>query len=424
MLLYSETITTRLQYIATTIFPLIEYTNNATTFVQYSGAKINYSDSKISDNECWIIPHTLLFETNIKEQSIAIFNWQNLPAFFKTGGTIPFDYLAASFYLLTRYEESLPHEKDEYNRYAHTNSIAYKNNFLHLPLINLWVEKIKPKFPKLNIEPSHFKFIPTYDIDIAYAYNNQPIVKNVAGFFKNILQGKLDIAQERLSVLGNSKTDPFDVYEWLQQLHSTKNEAAIYFFLVADKRSEYDKNISPKQKSIQQLIQKIATNNLVGVHPSWLSNANTNLLFNEVKTITQITQQPCLHSRQHYIQFSLPATYKNLIAAGITNDYSMGYGSINGFRASYTLPFTWYNLQEDCITNLTIHPFCYMDANAIFEEKLSPQQALQQLQQYYNIVKQVDGSFYMIHHNHFLAMQPQWQVWRDVYENFLHQNKL
>jgi hypothetical protein len=58
-----------------------------------------------------------------------------------------------------------------------------------------------------------------------------------------------------------------------------------------------------------------------------------------------------------------------------------------------------------------------------FEEKLSPQQALQQLQQYYNIVKQVDGSF-MIHHNHFLAMQPQWQVWRDVYENFLHQNKL
>ena len=65
-----------------------------------------------------------------------------------------------------------------------------------------------------------------------------------------------------------------------------------------------------------------------------------------------------------------------------------------------------------------------MDANAIFEEKLSPQQALQQLQQYYNIVKQVDGSFYMIHHNHFLAMQPQWQVWRDVYENFLHQNKL
>jgi hypothetical protein len=52
----------------------------------------------------------------------------------------------------------------------------------------------------------------------------------VAGFFKNILQGKLDIAQERLSVLGNSKPDPFDVYDWLQQLHSTKNESAVYFF--------------------------------------------------------------------------------------------------------------------------------------------------------------------------------------------------
>jgi hypothetical protein len=111
LLLYSHTITTRLQYIATTIFPSIECTNNATKFEQFNGAKINYSATKISEHECWISPHTLLFETNIKEQQIEFFIWKELPTFFKTEGTIPFDFLAAAFYLLTRYEEYFPHEK-------------------------------------------------------------------------------------------------------------------------------------------------------------------------------------------------------------------------------------------------------------------------------------------------------------------------
>ena len=71
-----------------------------------------------------------------------MFEWNGLKAFFKTGWDIPFDIFAASFYLLTRYEEYLPHEKDKYGRYAHVNSLAFKENFLHLPLINLWIQEL------------------------------------------------------------------------------------------------------------------------------------------------------------------------------------------------------------------------------------------------------------------------------------------
>ena len=124
-------------------------------------------------------------------------------------------------------------------------------------------------------------------------------------------------------------------------------------------------------------------------------------------------------SRQHYIRMTLPQTYRLLIDAGIEQDYSMGYGSINGFRASAASPFYWYDLEHDKATHLLIHPFCYMDANAVFEEQLTPEQAANELEQYYTVVKQVNATFITIFHNHFLTEQAEWKPWRMLYEKFL-----
>src|SRR5207247_9575613 len=85
--------------------------------------KINYSTTAVEVNEIQISPHTLLFENGIVHRLVECFEWKGLKAFFKTEGDIPFDIFAASFYLLTRYEEYLPHKEDEYGRFAHTNSL-------------------------------------------------------------------------------------------------------------------------------------------------------------------------------------------------------------------------------------------------------------------------------------------------------------
>lgn len=419
MLLYSPTISARLQYIATTIFSGIECTNNAQQLIESNEPKINYSVKPISANELWIKPHGLLEETSIQDQTIEVFDWQNLKVFFKTEGTIPFDFLAASFYLITRYEEYLPHKKDMYGRYAHTNSLAFEYNFLHLPLINLWLQKIEEYFSPHATQHSQFTYLPTYDIDIAYSYLHHSIIKNVGGFFKDFINGKIDAISERLQVLSQSKKDPFDIYDWLHQLHIQHSLKPIYFFLLAQKRKGYDKNIHPFTSGMTQLIIQHSEKYAMGIHPSWQSNSNGILVQQEIGCLQKIIQKPIYSSRQHYIKMNLPHTYESLLQAGIENDYSMGYGSINGFRASYTLPFKWYNLEQEKTTALTIHPFCYMDANAIFEEKLSPNSAFESLVNYYNIVKQVNGQLITIHHNHFLSNEPQWQSWRSLYETFL-----
>ena len=94
-------------------------------------------------DEIWIKPHTLLFEKNIAEQKIDCFEINSNKSFFKTEGDFPFDIFAASFYLLSRYEEYLPHQKDIYGRYAYENSLACKEGFLNQPLLIFGLKILK-----------------------------------------------------------------------------------------------------------------------------------------------------------------------------------------------------------------------------------------------------------------------------------------
>lgn len=430
MLVYTENTTPRLQYIVETLlkkhFIQLQFTKSSETFYSFNGPKLNYSHKKFSTAEFHIQPSGLLFQQGIQKQNITCFGWNGMKAFFKTHGDIPFDIFSAAFYLLSRYEEYLPHNKDSYGRFAHTESIAFREDFLNFPLVNLWVEELlkllKNKFSTLNFQYSMYNFIPTYDIDIAYAYQGKGFARNAAVMLKALLKGDMRKVKEITPVLFNKQKDPFDVYDWLHELHTKHQLQPIYFFLVAMHRSMYDKNLSPTSAALQLLIKKLSSNNTVGLHPSWQSCTDERLLLKEKKLLQEISRIEVTRSRQHYIQFTLPKTFRALIEAGITDDYSMGYGSINGFRASYANSFYWYDLMKEEQTTLMLHPFCYMEANCYFEQKLTAEQAAEELQHYYNIVKQVNGELITIFHNHFLAAEEQWQPWKSMYAEFLHRN--
>jgi len=126
-------------------------------------------------------------------------------------------------------------------------------------------------------------------------------------------------------------------------------------------------------------------------------------------------------SRQHYIKFSIPHTYRTLIEAGIENEFSMGYGSTNGFRASVASPFFWYDLEKEIKTSLHIRPFCFMDANSYYEQKQNAEQAFEELLHYYNICKAVNGTLITIWHNTFLGTAPEFSGWKEMYERFIAQ---
>jgi hypothetical protein len=423
-----HTITPRFRYISHFIGQQLtgkafDLVTDPEVFRQSDGTKINYTGVRINRDDLWIQPHVLLSEENYKPQTIKCFEINGHKAFFPTAGDFPFDIFAAAFYLLSRYEEYLAHQKDMYGRYAHENSLAYKENFLHLPLINLWLidfkKAIQRKFPSFTIHHSPFTILPTYDIDEAWSYQHKTWLRTAGGIAKAIITGHWARVGERRKVLQGKMTDPYDSYEWMDQLHREYKLEPRYFFLVADKTAKYDRNILPKEKMLQQLIRRHGEKYSVGIHPSWQSGDDSSLIKKEMRTMEKITGKKIHSSRQHYIRFTLPVTFRLLIDAGIREDFSMGYGSINGFRASVASPFYWYDLEKEEATGLLLYPFCFMDANSFFEQKFSAQQALEEMRQYCQAVKSVNGMYISIWHNSFLGSEPLFAGWKEVYEQFI-----
>ena len=430
MIVFSKTITPRLRYIIDFIgkeigATEIKLTSNIDEYKNYGDQKINYSPERISPGEFWLPPHPLLFEKNISRQNIECFEINNYKAFFKTEGDFSFDIFAASFYLLSRYEEYLPHQKDMYGRYAHENSLAYKEKFLRLPIINIWLkdfkEKLKQKFPSYTIRNTTFAFLPTYDIDEAYAYKNKSGSRRIGAAIRDLIKGRREEFNLRRKVLSNQEPDPFDSYQWMDALHEKNHLQPKYFFLAAHKTSKYDKNVLPKEEAWQLIVRQHAEKYHIGIHPSWQSGDEPSLIQKEKETIENACGVSITSSRQHFIRFTLPDTFRRLMNAGIKEDFSIGYGSINGFRASVASSFYWYDLEKEEKTELQLYPFCYMDANSFFEQKYSPEQALDEMLQYFNSVKSVNGLFITIWHNTFLGTHSRFTGWREVYEEFIRQ---
>ncbi len=429
MLLFSPHITPRLSYIVDFIshelfdqHTPITIATDVAAFAAATGPRINYSPHDIPG--CFTLrPIPLLFESTIRPIDIECFTFNDQKAFFPTAGDFPFDLFSAAFYLISRYEEYLPHDKDEYGRYAHTGSLAWREGFLDQPLINSWLKEFKTAlsvyYPDLVFRYPDFKFIPTYDIDSAYSYLHKGWWRNTGGALKAIAAGKWTQVQERIGVLQDRTGDPFDIYEWLDSLHLYCRVRPYYFFLAAAQCKGVDRNTPRSGAGLQDLVRYYSIGSRVGIHPSWQSGDQDSLLKDEIEWINKVSGQKIIRSRQHYIRFTLPMTYRRLLQYGIQQDFSMGYGTINGFRASVASSFYWYDLEKDEKTGLRIFPFCFMDANAYYEQHYTPAQAMSELLHYYRVIKKVGGIMITIWHNSILGSDAEFAGWREVYKIFL-----
>lgn len=428
VLIYSIQITSRLQYIADLIFRElleveIDFTTSIDKFYNYDGPKINYTKDVLSEG-VHIYPHTLLFEKEIHQQRMDYGEYNKRVTLFSSHerADLPYDPLAASFFLVSRYEEYLPFRADKYGRFRGEKSISYFKSFSNEPLVNHYALHIKEllhkKFPSMVFPAKEYQFILTYDIDIAFRFKGKSLLRSWGSMAKSLLKRDRGFFSLRKSVLSGEEQDPYDTFEDQLSISNTYRVYPVYFFPMGN-YSKYDKNISWRSGTLRQWIKKISERFFIGLHPSYSSNTKPKKLEMEIARLNSITGKQIVRSRQHYLKLTFPNTYRTLLALGIQEDWTMGHASILGFRASITSPFFFYDLLKDEQTNLKIFPFAAMDSTLHYYLNLSPKSALEELKLLVNEVKSVQGTFIFIAHNDLISPTSVWKGWSKYFEEFI-----
>lgn len=428
LLIYTHKITPRNKYIFNLIFKNIlgidfKLTIDAGYFKKHEGPKLSYSNAPL-DDELFFTSRGLLFETGIAEQHISVFDHNSNKVFFATGkaSALPFDVFAASFYLVSRYEEYLPHIRDVHDRFSAEDSLAFTNGFLQKPVVNIWTlwirDLIQKKYPTLIFNEKKYEFISTIDIDNAYAFREKGFTRSLGGYLKSAI--KLDIAEimDRTRVLLGLKKDPYDTYEFQLEMIKKYKFKSIYFFLLGD-YGVNDKNLPIESKKFQSLIKMLDDYAQIAIHPSYGSNKSKEQLKKEVERLSKVVHREITKSRQHFLKLTLPETYRNLIDLDITDDYTMGFASQVGFRASICSPFNFYDLDMELETILKIHPFAVMEGTLKYYMNVHREDAMQKIKPLIDEVKAVNGEFISLWHNDTLSNQKLWLGWQAIYEDMV-----
>lgn len=382
---------------------------------------VNYSNQDVAGVQ--IIPEKLLFAKGISEQNLKINKKGDFITLFENGGSdLSFDIFSAAFFLMSRYEEYLPHQRDQHDRFNPEFSVAFKNEFLDQPIVNIWVKHFKAvleeKYPRLEFNLPAFNFINTIDVDYAYAYKEKGPIRSIGGLGKDFLTGKWGHFLEKIKCYAGLITDPFDTFDFVLGLHRKYNLTSIFFFHVGD-YDVNDKSIPVSSNRFQSLVKGVNDYAEVGMHPSYASHSKSEKLSVEFSRLANLIHQPVTKSRNHFIKLTMPKSYRELIENGVSEDYTMGYASKMGFRAGVCHPFKFYDLDFDAPTHLTIYPFYLMEATIKYYFKEEHDQAFAYFKKYIDVVKEHNGTFVSLWHNDSLSEWGQWKGWKPVYERMI-----
>jgi hypothetical protein len=388
-------------------------------FLNYKGIKINYSDD-FFENAINIKPYGLLSEKDIKKQSLNFFEVNQFKAFFRTSNyEIPFDLFSAAFYLLSFYEEYLPFECDIHGRFKDINSVPFRGGFHEEPIINKWAQFLKSvilnHYPGFIFDEPKFKITITFDIDAAWAFKNKGLLRSINFYLQSAFNRNKEKRNIIKNVLFKNAPDPLFVFDKIITIIKNYNFDLLWFFQVG-KYGKYDKNSSTHNKEFRKLIQKLSENYKIGLHTSYISPKSLKITKNEIDKLTNILGKPVKMNRQHFLRFYFPITFENLITCGITDEYSIGYANIVGYRAGIANSFNFFNLYTNEETNLVFHPFIIMDNCLNRKMKLSPDEALNKCKELAIKTKEYNGHFIILFHNYCLSGIEDWKGWENFFE--------
>jgi hypothetical protein len=426
LLIYSHKISPRLKYIfkhiCTRVLGIdVSFTDSVEYFTEHKGIKMSYTKQPLG-NEFFMRSHDIMFEQGLSDIDFHVHKWDETIGFFSNGekGALPYDIFASSFYLLSRYEEYLPHVQDEYGRFMAAESIAFKHQFLHQPVVDIWAYKFKEAlqsfFPDIMFVAKTYSIKPIIDVPSAYNYRLKGIMRTFGGALKDLVRFDFKGVYERFAVLFGLKHDPFDTFRYIinRQKH-TKHKFLFFFFI--GPYSTYDKGINVNKKKLISLIKQVADYCQVGLKTSFFATEDVSILKKEKLQMEAIINTSLVATRQSFSKLNLPESYRNLIDLEIKEDYTMGYTNHMGFRAGSCTPFFFYDLDYEIQTPLKVYSYHLMDYSLLKTQSLLDKKKV--LNEIITEIKKVNGEFVPVFHNYTFSDMDTWKGFKELFNIIL-----
>lgn len=278
------------------------------------------------------------------------------------------DIIASTYFLLSRYEEYVRKEvRDIHGRFPGKESLPYKVGFIDRPIVDEYGKLLRSWLRKVGIdiqEPKSGlnKIYLTHDIDIPFLYK---------GRIKSTLKGLLTTKNQKTilkSFFGKKENDPAFTFPWLieqdNQLKQLVNQECevVYFFKTGGKTQQDKPVYDLHSKDIQELIDLCKKSQAaLGLHSSYDAGMHPALIKKELKALELATNVTIKYNRHHFLNCREPEDMQYLVEAGISDDFTMGYADVAGFRLGTCRAVSWINPIDKMVYPLTLHPLTIME---------------------------------------------------------------
>ncbi len=386
-------------------------------FDAVQGPRLIYGQTAVA-GAMHIVPAGLLHEVGLKSIEPQVVEYNGLPLLFPVeGGRLPFDPFAASFHLLTRYEELIGVASDGHGRPLAEHLHAARHGYLQRPVVDEWALLLARTWQAFDPSVPHpqrsYRSVNTIDLDNGFKYLGRPLWRTVGSMARDIVQGAWAELPARIGVLLGKEADPFDIYNELEGVLTPVSDRVLFFVLSAS-RGAMDHAVPVEHPAYAQRLRALATWSEVGLHPSYESSVRQGTTSLESLRLEAVLGRPVRISRQHFLRMQLPGTYQELERLGMVEEHSMGMHEQLGVRAGTCTPYRGYDLSQERCTALVVHPFAVMDNTLRHKLKLDPEQAVQQVADLVANVRAVDGTFTGLWHESFLSRSAVDAPWREA----------
>lgn len=391
LLVYTPKITPRFRYVFRQLFVRIldvplTFTSRLDEFVAFSGPKFSYSQDQLG-REFHVYATPLLWEQGIQDRPLELSSWKGLPVIFSHDrpSRIPFDLFAASFYCLSRYEEHVPHLQDTNGRYKKEQSWVVAEGHLQKPLVDLWAlafwEALQEEFPDLSVSKDGSKAskLPLIEVVHPLKYRFKPTFTKIIQCLHSLWVLHIWDVIEQLLVELRLVKDPYDTYETLNQQIGDSAVKPQFFFSFAQKAWD-GLAVNIHNTKFQSLVKSISDDFNTSLLVSSHAQQRQKDLTEEIKNIEKLIHRPIHTTRFNKGLRQLAVTYPQLLQQEVIKDFSMGYESEIGYRASTAVPFFFYDLQNEYQTPLLLYPVLTTEAAL---RKLTSTQAFETLNRLY-----------------------------------------